>query len=63
MSTLRLPRLTGVGLAGALAGALVASVSGGPAGAVPTDQSYPVPDSRVYTVRGHGYGHRHGMSQ
>ena len=30
---------------------------------VAVDQSYPVPASGVYTVRGHGWGHGHGMSQ
>lgn len=35
----------------------------GPVSAVPTDQSYPVPDSKRMLVRGHGYGHGHGMSQ
>ena len=35
----------------------------GPAGAVATDQSYPVPRDGEYTVVGHGYGHGHGMSQ
>lgn len=33
------------------------------AGAVPVDQSYPVPASGTFTLRGHGYGHGHGMSQ
>jgi SpoIID/LytB domain protein len=31
--------------------------------AVSVDQSYPVPGSGRYTVRGHGYGHGRGMSQ
>jgi stage II sporulation protein D len=31
--------------------------------AVSVDQSYPVPASGRYTVRGHGYGHGRGMSQ
>ncbi len=30
---------------------------------VTTNQVYPVPDSGVFTVRGHGWGHGHGMSQ
>jgi stage II sporulation protein D len=30
---------------------------------VSVDQSYPVPASGRYTVRGHGYGHGRGMSQ
>lgn len=30
---------------------------------VAVDQSYPVPASGRYTVRGHGYGHGRGMSQ
>lgn len=34
-----------------------------PAGAVAVDQSYRVPDSGTFTVRGHGYGHGRGMSQ
>jgi len=44
-------------------GLVLAPLAAGPAGAVPTDQSYPVPDSGVYRVEGHGYGHGHGMSQ
>jgi stage II sporulation protein D len=32
-------------------------------GRVAVDQSYPVPGSGTYTVRGHGYGHGRGMSQ
>ena len=55
--------LTVVLSSGLLAGALVASVFAAPAGAVATDQSYPVPGDRSYTVVGHGYGHGHGMSQ
>jgi SpoIID/LytB domain protein len=35
----------------------------GPARAVSTDQSYPVPGDGTYTVSGHGYGHGHGLSQ
>jgi SpoIID/LytB domain protein len=30
---------------------------------VAVDQTYPVPASGTYTVRGHGYGHGRGMSQ
>ena len=30
---------------------------------VAVDQTYPVPGSGTYTVRGHGYGHGRGMSQ
>ena len=33
------------------------------AAAVSVDQSYPVPKSGRYTVKGHGYGHGRGMSQ
>lgn len=33
------------------------------ASAVPTDQTYPVPPSKRLLVRGHGFGHGHGMSQ
>src|SRR3712207_6393509 len=50
--------LTPVLLAGALTG-----VGAAPAGAVATDQTYPVPRDGTYTVSGHGYGHGHGMSQ
>lgn len=34
-----------------------------PASTVVTDQAYPVPAGGVFTVRGHGFGHGHGMSQ
>ena len=34
-----------------------------PPSRVAVDQSYPVPSSGTYTVRGHGYGHGRGMSQ
>jgi len=58
--------LLGVGAAVALptlavlaapAGATVATT------AAARTQTYPVPSSRVLTVRGHGFGHGHGMSQ
>lgn len=43
---------------------LVASGSDqAPPGRVAVDQTYPVPGSGTYTVRGHGYGHGRGMSQ
>jgi peptidoglycan hydrolase-like amidase len=35
----------------------------GPTPRVSVNQSYPVPGSGRYTVRGHGYGHGRGMSQ
>ena len=47
-----------------LAGGLTLPVlSAGPASAATTDQSYWVPVSRSVTIRGHGFGHGHGMSQ
>ena len=48
-------------LAGACASVLL--LSGVPAGAVTTNQSYWVPITGKLTVRGHGFGHGHGMSQ
>jgi stage II sporulation protein D len=42
-------------------GLLAAAVA--PAAAMSTDQSYWVPVSRQIVVRGHGFGHGHGMSQ
>jgi stage II sporulation protein D len=50
----------------AAAVALLAALTGlpaAPADAVSTDQSYWVPVSRTVVVRGHGFGHGHGMSQ
>lgn len=50
------------GLAAVLAGALTLAQT--PAVAkVSVDQSYPVPSSGTFTIRGHGYGHGRGMSQ
>lgn len=50
--------------AGALAlGALAVTSSQESAATVSVNQSYPVPSSGAYTVRGHGYGHGNGMSQ
>ncbi|QNN53682.1 SpoIID/LytB domain-containing protein [Nocardioides mesophilus] len=46
-----------------LGGALAAVVTSVPAGAVTTDQTYWVPVDKQITVRGHGFGHGHGMSQ
>jgi SpoIID/LytB domain protein len=37
--------------------------AGAPASAVTTDQSYWVPVDKRLVVRGHGFGHGHGMSQ
>ncbi len=48
---------------GLLAGLVVLPVSASPASAATTDQSYWVPVGRTLTVRGHGFGHGHGMSQ
>ena len=52
-----------VGVAGAAAVLLVAASTSGPASAVSTDQSYWVPVDKQLVVRGHGFGHGHGMSQ
>ncbi len=46
--------------AAVVAATLVAS---SPAEAVTTDQTYWVPTSKSMVVRGHGFGHGHGMSQ
>ena len=43
--------------------AVVVGLTGAPASAVSTDQSYWIPVSKHVVVRGHGYGHGHGMSQ
>ena len=43
--------------------AVVVGLTGAPASAVATDQSYWIPVSKHVVVRGHGYGHGHGMSQ
>ncbi|CAA9327836.1 MAG: SpoIID [uncultured Nocardioidaceae bacterium] len=50
-------------LTAVLTGGLLLTSGAGPAGAVATDQRYPVPADGTYTVSGHGYGHGHGMSQ
>jgi len=52
-----------VGLCLGVVTALVAGVGVAPAGAVATDQSYWVPVAKQVVVRGHGFGHGHGMSQ
>jgi SpoIID/LytB domain protein len=51
-----------VGVAGVMVTALVAAMVP-PAVAVTTDQSYWVPVDKQIVVRGHGFGHGHGMSQ
>ncbi len=52
------------GLAGGLVAGVLLPVAVVPeASAVSVDQTYDVPASRVLTVRGHGFGHGHGMSQ
>ncbi len=51
-----------IGLVAALP-QLLSLDEGAEARAVSVDQSYPVPGSGRYTVRGHGYGHGRGMSQ
>ena len=61
-----LPSRATVGVAGAVASALAAAtvtLTGAPAGAVTTDQSYWVPVDKQVVVHGHGFGHGHGMSQ
>ena len=50
------------GVVGVAATAL-AAVAAPPAAAVTTDQSYWVPVDKQVVVRGHGFGHGHGMSQ
>ena len=55
-------------LALAAVGAVTASLvtlplTAAPASAVSTDQSYWVPVGRTVVLRGHGFGHGHGMSQ
>jgi SpoIID/LytB domain protein len=50
------------GVVGAVATALIAATVA-PAPAVQTDQSYWVPVDKQIVVRGHGFGHGHGMSQ
>ncbi|MGN6130655.1 MAG: SpoIID/LytB domain-containing protein [Nocardioidaceae bacterium] len=54
-------------VAGACLSSLVTVVAVGvgtsPAGAVSTAQSFQVPGSKTLVVRGHGFGHGHGMSQ
>jgi stage II sporulation protein D len=55
-----------LGLAVGLAAAPQLGASGSDDSApsrVAVSQTYPVPDSGTYTVRGHGYGHGRGMSQ
>jgi stage II sporulation protein D len=49
----------------AVAGAAAVLVAGiaAPATAVTTDQAYRVPADKQLVVRGHGFGHGHGMSQ
>ncbi len=37
--------------------------TGAPALAQDVSQSYPVPADRTFTLKGHGFGHGHGMSQ
>lgn len=51
-----------VGVVAALAAALVAATAP-PSAAVRTDQTYWVPVDKTIVVRGHGFGHGHGMSQ
>ena len=51
------------GVAGVVAALLVVASTSGPATAVSTDQSYWVPVDKQLVVRGHGFGHGHGMSQ
>jgi stage II sporulation protein D len=46
-----------------VAGTLGGALTGAPAEAVSTDQSYWIPADKLVTVTGHGYGHGHGMSQ
>lgn len=51
-------------VAASLAGALGAALAGpAPATAVVTEQTYWVPVDKRVVVRGHGFGHGHGMSQ
>jgi stage II sporulation protein D len=47
----------------ALAVLPVLPVTTPPSSALVTDQSYAVPAGRIFTLRGHGFGHGHGMSQ
>jgi stage II sporulation protein D len=46
-----------------LTGTLGGALTGSPAAAVSTDQSYWVPAGKEIVVKGRGYGHGHGMSQ
>ncbi len=48
---------------GLVAGLVTLPLTASPASAVSTDQSYWVPASRSVVLRGHGFGHGHGMSQ
>lgn len=59
-----LPTLPGL-IDGGDAVAVIGTADRGATGAsrVQVSQSYPVPGSGRYTVRGHGYGHGRGMSQ
>jgi stage II sporulation protein D len=47
----------------AVTAALLGGAATGPAEAVTTDQTYRVPADKELVVRGHGFGHGHGMSQ
>jgi stage II sporulation protein D len=61
----RTARTTVVSALLALVGGLIAlPLANGPASAsIGVDQSYRVPKSGTFTIRGHGFGHGHGMSQ
>lgn len=55
------PRCQVFGLITVVVAALL--LPGDLAAAKAVNQTYPVPGSRVLTIKGHGYGHGHGMSQ
>src|SRR4051812_18836624 len=61
----RTTRTTVMGALLALVGGLVAVplVSEPATASIGVDQSYRVPKSGTFTIRGHGFGHGHGMSQ
>lgn len=60
---IRLPStsLLAATVAATLTGTLAISLA--PAQAITTDQTYTVPDSKRLVIKGHGFGHGHGMSQ
>jgi stage II sporulation protein D len=55
--------LVAVAATALVAGTLGGGLGSGRADAVSTDQAYSVPASKQLVVKGHGFGHGHGMSQ